>query len=487
MKFAGRDFRCELLISGLWVTVNGERSSSAKINNEQVDTTDKDGVPWRGLSPCGIRTADITVSGMMTNGAVVAALQTAVFNGTLVTARIFNGNGESIGEGPYYVNSFERGGEYNNAETFAASLTSAASTISEPAVPMILTIDTRKSAGAAGHTIAKHFKLPLTSGGSYDFTVDWGDGTSSEITDWDDLATEHTYPNDQVYTVSILGRCTVWYFNNGGDRLKVITVTKCGNGVTNTLNFYGCANLESVSGSLTDYPRVTNFTNIFRGCSGLTSFPLIDTSRVTLLDGSWRDCSGLTSFPAIDTSSVTNFGSAWYGCSKIGQASVPIGTFPLIDTSKATTISYAWYGCIGLTSFPAINTSAALSFNGTWSACSNLTSFPMLLFTATVTDFTSAWRGCRGLEGYAFPALDMRTMTNGNECFGVTHPTNGYAMAAASYDALLNKMYTGPAANPNTSVAFGGGNSKYTAAAVTAHDYLAITRTWSITDGGLLV
>lgn len=490
MKFAGRDFRCELLIAGIWYPVDGERSTSAKINNEQVDTTDNGGVPWRALSPCGIRSGELSVSGVMTNGAVVAALQTAVFNGTNVTARIKNGFEEKVAEGPYFVSAFERGGEYNGAETFTASLASASATVSEPPIPMIFTIDTRKSAGAAGHTIAKHFKLPLTSAGSYNFLVDWGDGTSSAITTWNDIATEHIYPDDQVYTVSILGRCSVWYFDNNGDRLKVISVLQWGNAVTSQLRFYGCANLVSVSGSATDYPRVTNFGTTFRGCTSLTTFPPMNTSNVTSFSNTWRDCTGLTSFSALDMSKATQIDSAWQQCTHLV-------VFPLIITSDLLTkADYAWSGCGAMTSFPGmvghpaypavINLGKVTNFSASWNGCYGLQSFPAIN-TMSGLQFVETWLGCTGLAGSAFPALDMRAMTSGARCFGVTHPTNGWAMATAAYDALLNKLYTGPAANPNPSVTFGGGNSKYTAAAVTAHDYLAITRTWSITDGGLLV
>ena len=52
---AGRDFRVQVFISGVWEFIPGERSTSAKVNNEQVDVTEKGAVPWRSLAPCGVR------------------------------------------------------------------------------------------------------------------------------------------------------------------------------------------------------------------------------------------------------------------------------------------------------------------------------------------------------------------------------------------------------------------------------------------------
>ena len=36
-------------------------------------------------------------------------------------------------------------------------------------------------------------QLPLVSTGTYDFTVDWGDGTTDYITTYDQIETQHTY------------------------------------------------------------------------------------------------------------------------------------------------------------------------------------------------------------------------------------------------------------------------------------------------------
>ena len=72
-------------------------------------------------------------------------------------------------------------------------------------------------------------------------------------------------------------------------------------------------------------------------------------------------------------------------------------------TGAVNEFSHAWCDCRGLTSFPILNTSAGRKFYCTWSGCSGLTSFP-LLNTSAGTYFVGAWWGCSGLT--SFPLLD---------------------------------------------------------------------------------
>lgn len=96
-----------------------------------------------------------------------------------------------------------------------------------PPVPFIFTIDTTKT--AAGSSESNQFKLPLVPVGIYNFTVDWGDGSSNQISAFDSPDVTHTYSAPGVYQVSILGRCQGWQFNSVGDRLKMKDIQQWGN------------------------------------------------------------------------------------------------------------------------------------------------------------------------------------------------------------------------------------------------------------------
>lgn len=89
--------------------------------------------------------------------------------------------------------------------------------------------------------------LPLNSNVyvSYNATVYWGDGSSSEITSWDDPDTTHTYATAGEYTVKIYGIFESIKFNNTGDKSKLLKVLNLGNTNWKNLNsaFRGCLNM----------------------------------------------------------------------------------------------------------------------------------------------------------------------------------------------------------------------------------------------------
>ena len=104
--------------------------------------------------------------------------------------------------------------------------------------------DTRLT--STGSSTANQIKLPLVSGGSYDFTVDWGDSNSSSIDAYDHADVTHTYGSEGEYTLVITGTLTGWQFNNDGDKLKIIEISQWGNmGLGDTGSyFYGCSKKE---------------------------------------------------------------------------------------------------------------------------------------------------------------------------------------------------------------------------------------------------
>jgi len=119
------------------------------------------------------------------------------------------------------------------------------------------------------------FTLPLISGGSYDFEVDWGDGTANDtITAYDDAAVTHTFGGGaDTYTVTIYesgvgnGNGTIqgWKFDNGGDKLKILDISSWGPlDISTDDAFYGCANL-TVSATDTLTLSTTNMSVMFCG------------------------------------------------------------------------------------------------------------------------------------------------------------------------------------------------------------------------------
>ena len=143
--------------------------------------------------------------------------------------------------------------------------------------------------------------LPLRSGYNYDFTVDWGDGSStSTVTAHDDTDRTHTYANAGEYTVTITGLVEAWYFNNGGSKNKIIQVTELGDmGWKNLeLAFYRCRNLTTVAGG--DVSGVTNMSYMFGdAASANPDVSGWDTSNVTNMQGMFSDSYATSANPDV--------------------------------------------------------------------------------------------------------------------------------------------------------------------------------------------
>ena len=166
--------------------------------------------------------------------------------------------------------------------------------------------------------------VPTRSGFAYDCTVDWGDGTVESLSGYDDAKWTHEYATAGDYNVTISGTFEKIYFNDGGDRLKLIAIPNLGSVGWKSfyLAFYGCANLLSVAGG--DTSLVDSFGYAFRGCSSL----------VTLDSSGWN------------TSSVVSFYLAFYGCSSV----ITLDTSGW-NTSSVETFAAAFRDCSSLTSY----------------------------------------------------------------------------------------------------------------------------------------
>ncbi len=177
---------------------------------------------------------------------------------------------------------------------------------------------------------ADTFQLPLKASGTYDFNVDWGDGSDSDITAYNDAAANHSYSGAGTFDVVITGTITGWRFLNGGDKTLIYDISEWGplNLGNNKGYFYGCTNLTVSATDPLDLTGTTDFEHAFRNCSSLTT---LDVS-------SW------------DVSSVTDFGIAFYGCSSLTTLDVSSW-----DVSSVTDFNHAFYGCSSLTTSGADN------------------------------------------------------------------------------------------------------------------------------------
>ena len=143
------------------------------------------------------------------------------------------------------------------------------------------------NAGTSGST---QITLPLEAGGTYDFGINWGDGTSSKITAYDQAEVTHTYPIAGTYTVKIDGVINGWRFNNGGDKAKITDISQWGDLLIGNSGsyFYGCSSLNVSATDVLDVSNVTNFYQAFRDCTNLdgldiSGFAIPELTTATLM------------------------------------------------------------------------------------------------------------------------------------------------------------------------------------------------------------
>ena len=152
-----------------------------------------------------------------------------------------------------------------------------------------------------------------TTGSGYNYNITTSDGqTYSGISGGKTI----TFATAGDYDVSISGDFPRIYFNNGGDRTKLIDIKQWGNIVWSSFQnaFFGCSNL---TGSFTDAPNLTNVTSLYLAFSGAINFngdtSFWNTSNVTSMFGTFYQASSFNKpLNNWDTSNVTNmFGMFW--------------------------------------------------------------------------------------------------------------------------------------------------------------------------------
>ncbi|WP_425392096.1 BspA family leucine-rich repeat surface protein [Ekhidna sp.] len=162
--------------------------------------------------------------------------------------------------------------------------------------------------------------IPTFSGETYDYTVDWGDGTVE--TDFTGDAS-HTYATSATYTVAISGTFPRIYFNNTGDKDKIQTIEQWGNIAWTSMSaaFAGCGNLTYTATDVPDLSNVSSMASMFSGATsfngGISSW---DVSNVTDMGGMFFGAFTFNqNIGNWNVSAVTNMSSMFNGASSFNQ------------------------------------------------------------------------------------------------------------------------------------------------------------------------
>ena len=162
----------------------------------------------------------------------------------------------------------------------------------------------------SGNSESNQIMLPLSASGTYNFTVNWGDGHSDTITAYNQAEVTHTYSAAGTYDVEISGTITHFQFKNTGDKDKILDVVQWGTVVFSEMSqmFQGCTNLAISATDEPDLSGITSLSSMFRGASNFNSnISHWDTSSVTNMYYMFYQASSFNQdIGAWNTSSVTN-------------------------------------------------------------------------------------------------------------------------------------------------------------------------------------
>jgi surface protein len=188
------------------------------------------------------------------------------------------------------------------------------------AEPFEFTINTVNTSTGSSNT--DQFKLPLTTSTGLNCTVYWGDGTYDNITNHLAPEVTHTYASSGVYTVKITGSLLGWRFSDGGDKLKMLNISKwSGLNISSAGEvFWGCTNLTATA---TDAPLITttNLSRAFQSCTNFNgAIGSWNTSSVTNMISMFQSASSFNqNIGSWNTSLVTSMASMFNGASVFNQ------------------------------------------------------------------------------------------------------------------------------------------------------------------------
>ncbi|WP_162182443.1 BspA family leucine-rich repeat surface protein [Lacinutrix jangbogonensis] len=275
--------------------------------------------------------------------------------------------------------------------------------------------------GASGNN---SITIPIASSGVYNYHVNWGDGQ----TDYNVTASiTHTYASAGTYTVEIIGDFPQIYFNNSGDKEKILSVEKWGstNWTSMFRAFYGCSNLVVNANDNPDLTGVTSLAGMF-----------------------WNASSFNQDISTWNVSGITNMGYLFNGATAFNK---DISGW---NVSGVENMSYMFR--------------SASNFN------QNISNWNV----SDVLNMSSMFRSANAFD-QDLGSWDISSIANMASMFtNVTLSSSNYDNTLIGWNTLSGAETTIP-----TGITFSGGNSNF-CIGEDARTNLDTTHNWTITDGG---
>ncbi|MCG8700076.1 MAG: DUF285 domain-containing protein, partial [Bacteroidales bacterium] len=172
--------------------------------------------------------------------------------------------------------------------------------------------------------ISNDSTILILTNSSYDYfyDVDWdNDGIFDTLGITGDY--QHTYDSIGTYTIRIKGTFPSMFFDNEGDKEKLISIDQWGAIQWQSMesSFKGCANLNITATDAPDLSKVTNMEECFQYCASLNaSLNHWDVSTITNMFELFEDATSFNgNIGSWNVSSVKNMGDMFEGATSFNQ------------------------------------------------------------------------------------------------------------------------------------------------------------------------
>ncbi len=125
--FLGQDFLLKLgnmADPEVFAVVGGMRSTAGSLNNEIIDVTNKDNMPWRTQIEGGIKSMSASLSGVFNAQAQLNTMMTIFMSGAIRNYQLESGGGD-VYEGAFKITKLDRAGEHGGEETYSITMESS--------------------------------------------------------------------------------------------------------------------------------------------------------------------------------------------------------------------------------------------------------------------------------------------------------------------------------------------------------------------------
>jgi head-tail adaptor len=314
------------------------------------------------------------------------------------------------------------------------------------------TINTNNT--GTGSSTATQYGLPTRASGTYNFTVDWGDGSTNTITTYNDANGLHTYGSAGTYTIKIKGvfsgintTIDTGAWNLGRiDTLKILDIKSYG-------------------------PLIIQDSLAFKDCTNLTSSATDNLQfNTTDASGTFQD----TNFNGVvnnwDVSNITNFSDFFHG----SQFNQDCNNW---NISKATSLSSMFESTPFNKSLSNWDTSSVTNLGSMFAINTAFNQDISIWNISNVTTVVGMFSGATAFDN-SLASWDVTGLTGSQIQFFF----NGSGLSTANYDDTLIGW---AAQNVNSGVNINFGTSQYTAGGeAAAARATLVTKGWTITDGG---